>query len=69
MGYTMRTNQIRYTEWHSRKDLNQVVAHELYDHRDNPDENENVIDNGRYTKIVEDMAARMEAGWKAACPV
>ncbi len=68
MGYTMRVNTFRYTEWRSRKDLTRVVARELYDHRQNHDENENVIDHAAYTRIVEVMAARMNAGWKAARP-
>jgi len=69
MGYTMRTDQFRYTEWRSRKNLTRVVARELYDHRQNHDENENVINQAKYTKIVEKMATKMEAGWKAARPI
>ena len=66
MGYTMRTDKFRYTEWRSRKDLSRVVARELYDHRQNHDENENVIRSSQYAGIVEEMAAKMKAGWKAA---
>lgn len=68
MGYTLRTDTFRYTEWRSRKNLDRVVARELYDHRENHDENENVIDKAEYGDIVKDMAVRMKAGWKAARP-
>jgi len=68
MGYTMRTDMFRYTEWRSRKDLTRVVAKELYDHRKNHDENENVITNSAYTKIVEAMGKKLNSGWRAARP-
>ena len=68
MGYTMRTDLFRYTEWRSRADLTEVVARELYDHRKNHDENENVISNPEYAKITKELAAKMKAGWKAARP-
>lgn len=68
MGYTMRVESFRYTEWRSRKDLTRIVARELYDHRRNQDENENVIDHAAYTKIVEALAAKMKGGWRAARP-
>jgi iduronate 2-sulfatase len=68
MGYTMRVDTFRYTEWRSRKDLTRVVARELYDHRHHHDENENVIDQVGYAKIIKAMAAKMKAGWRAARP-
>jgi arylsulfatase A-like enzyme len=69
MGYTMRTDKFRYTEWRNRKNPTRVVARELYDHRRNRDENENVAGKTEYAKTVEELAARMKAGWKAARPV
>jgi len=68
MGYTMRTDQFRYTEWRKRNNLADMVARELYDHRHNHDENENVADGAAYAKIVEELAAKLKAGWKAARP-
>lgn len=38
MGYSMRTDRYRYTEWLER-DRKTVVARELYDHRSDPGEN------------------------------
>lgn len=69
MGYTMRTDKLRYTEWRDHKNPARVVARELYDHRQNHDENENVIGNAEFARIVDEMAARMNAGWKAARPM
>ncbi len=69
MGYTMRTHSFRYTEWRSRKDLTRVVARELYDHRVNHDENENVIDSAAYSGVVETLAEKMKSGWRAARPM
>ena len=68
MGYTMRTDKFRYNEWCDRKNLSRVVARELYDHRQNHNENENVIDSPDYTKIAKELAAKMKSGWKAARP-
>jgi hypothetical protein len=67
--YTMRTDKFRYTEWHDRKDPARIEARELYDHRQNHDENENVIDSARYAEKAQEMAAKMKAGWRAARPM
>jgi arylsulfatase A-like enzyme len=69
MGYTMRTDEFRYTEWRDRKNMARVVARELYDHRRNDDENENVVDNAEHSKTVRELAEKMRAGWKAARPM
>ncbi|MHC4628759.1 MAG: sulfatase [Planctomycetota bacterium] len=69
MGYTMRTDKFRYTEWRDRKNLDRVVARELYDHRQNHDENENIAVHAEHEKTLEQLAAKMKAGWKAARPL
>ena len=69
MGYTMRTHDFRYTEWRNRNNMDRVVARELYDHRRDDDENENVAGNVKYAKIVEELAEKMKAGWKATRPM
>jgi arylsulfatase A-like enzyme len=69
MGYTMRTDKFRYTEWRDRKDLARIETRELYDHRQNHDENENVIDSARYVEKAQEMAAKMKSGWRAARPM
>ncbi len=68
MGYTMRTDKYRYTEWRKRNNLSDVVARELYDHRRNNNENENVINKAANKAAVEELAAMIKSGWKAARP-
>jgi iduronate 2-sulfatase len=68
MGYTMRTQQFRYTEWRDRKALAKVVARELYDHRQNHDENENLASRAEYAKVLRQLGAKLNAGWRAGRP-
>ncbi|MCH2119501.1 MAG: iduronate sulfatase, partial [Pirellulales bacterium] len=44
MGYSMRTDRVRYTEWR-KFDSGQVVARELYDHTSDHDETENRVNS------------------------
>ena len=66
MGYSLRTAQYRYTVWLKgkfrsnipyRKEL--VVARELYDYSNDPDETVNVVDNKEYLTVAEDMDKKM----------
>lgn len=41
MGYTIRTDRYRYTEWYPFK-TDSIIARELYDHQKDPDESTNV---------------------------
>jgi iduronate 2-sulfatase len=41
MGYSMRTDDHRYTEWR-QMNTGQIVARELYDHTVDPAETENI---------------------------
>jgi arylsulfatase A-like enzyme len=68
LGYTMRTDRFRYTEWHRRNEPGTVVARELYDHRRNHDENENLAGDPAHAPLVQELAAQLKAGWKAARP-
>jgi arylsulfatase A-like enzyme len=43
MGYSMRTNRYRYTEWQDKQ--GKVVARELYDHQTDPAETKNVVES------------------------
>ena len=42
MGYSMRTDRWRYTEWVKKDKHDEVVARELYDHQSDPGETANV---------------------------
>jgi iduronate 2-sulfatase len=48
MGWSIRTERWRYTEWGN-------VGAELYDHDADPREHRNLADNPRFTLIVKDM--------------
>jgi arylsulfatase A-like enzyme len=65
MGYSMRTEQWRYTEWRKQ---DEVVARELYDHRADPDENVNVANHIEHRETVAALAKQIRAGWRAAVP-
>jgi len=56
LGYSMRTDRFRYTEWRSVAD-NSVVARELYDHDNDPNENINHAGNPRYADQIEELGA------------
>lgn len=67
MGYTMRTDGFRYTEW--RDDPGgEVRARELYDHRADAAENVNVADAPKNAERVERLAAQLARGWRGAVP-
>ena len=67
MGYTMRTERYRYTEWRDRK-TNEVMARELYDHEKDPQENINAVDAPEYKGDVQRLARMLDQGWRAALP-
>lgn len=67
MGYSMRTERFRYTEWKHLKS-GKILARELYDHRSDPGENVNIIDETRYTAVLKNLEEMMKLGWKGALP-
>jgi len=67
MGYSMRTERYRYTEWQRRK-TGEVVARELYDHQEDPQENVNLAAAGEHRDLAARLARQLKAGWKAARP-
>ena len=67
MGYSVRTDRYRYTEWQDRKSK-KVLARELYDHRSDPHENVNAADQSVYQKDVTVLSAIIKKGWRGALP-
>jgi len=67
MGYSMRTDRYRYTEWQNRA-TGKMVARELYDHQRDPAENRNVAEAPEHAELVKKLSAQLKAGWKAARP-
>jgi len=66
MGYSMRTDRYRLTEWIGAK--GESVAVELYDHQADPMENVNVAGRPENGALVERLLERLHAGWRSAGP-
>ena len=73
MGYSMRTDHYRYTEWVHFKgkplyqpQWNISYGTELYDHKKDPEENWNRADDPAYKEIRQTLMAQLHAGWRAS---
>ena len=67
MGYSMRTDQYRYTEWQERK-TGEVKERELYDLKNDPLCKESIVFKPENQKLVAQLHEKMKAGWKKAKP-
>lgn len=67
MGYTIRTDRHRYTEWQQR-DTGEILARELYDHACDPQENVNAAEQEANAAAVAALHDILAAGWQAAKP-
>ncbi|MEQ1861598.1 MAG: sulfatase [Chthoniobacteraceae bacterium] len=70
MGYSVRSDRFRYTEWRDWK-TGETTARELYDHQADPDETRNVAAAPEHHRDVEASAALLrglrpvvQPGWK-----
>jgi arylsulfatase A-like enzyme len=68
MGYSMRTERHRLTVWVARDDPTQIKAVELYDHAQDPQENENLAGRPEVRELQEQLLAAWRRGWKGALP-
>ncbi len=59
MGYSIRTDELRYTEWRSFQ-TNRVVSRELYDHSRDPREMENIAGLQSESGKIEMLADHLE---------
>jgi len=66
MGYSMRTDRYRFTEW-VNKSTGKVVARELYDHKTDPAETVNVAELKENMAIVTKLSEQL-AGAKNVAP-
>ena len=71
MGYSIRTDRYRYTEWPKFEgspvytpDWNSLIAVELYDHQDDPEENANLASDPQYEEIRQQLSDRLRSGWR-----
>jgi arylsulfatase A-like enzyme len=65
MGTTMRTDRYRYTEWRNTE-TDEVLARELYDHQEDPQENVNLAVQSDYESLIDGLAEQMARGWQGA---
>jgi len=80
MGYSVRTDNFRYTEWVRydtvtytpiwTKGFDRAKGHgtELYDHRIDADENVNIAYEERYSTARRELRVILRTGWRAAIP-
>lgn len=67
MGYTIRTDKYRYTEWYSegyrsydKYDESLIVGKELYDYEKDPNETKSFIGDKKYNDIQEDLQEKLQ---------
>ena len=61
-GYSVRTQNFRYTEWRSAN-TGTIVAQELYDHRSDPQENLNVANSPEREEQLRYAQSRLHQQW------
>ncbi|WP_320178440.1 sulfatase [Roseovarius pacificus] len=60
MGYSMRTDRYRYTEWRSMA-TKSIKARELYDHETDPAENTNIALDPANQALMETLSPKLQA--------
>ena len=63
MGYSLRTEHVRYTEWREWK-TGMLVARELYDHRRDPDETFNRVEDPAFRADVSRLTNMLAAHYE-----
>jgi iduronate 2-sulfatase len=66
MGYSMRTDRYRYTEW--LRPGGEIEAVELYDHQNDPQENINLGVLPQHENLLKNLGMQLHQGWRAAGP-
>jgi iduronate 2-sulfatase len=59
MGYTMKTDKYRYTEWLQN---NTVLERELYDHQDDPREMKNIAHEAKHKQLITELSQMLQKG-------
>jgi arylsulfatase A-like enzyme len=67
MGYSMRTDRYRYTEWQDQKS-GEVKFKELYDLKNDPLCKESIVFKPEHEKLIGELHEMMKAGWQKARP-
>jgi len=72
MGYGMRTERYHFIDWYFWDNENKVplnyAACELYDHKNDPQENINIADKPENQELINNLRKELKAGWRAARP-
>ena len=74
MGYSMRTDRYRYTEWVGFNDTTMAIdwttvyGTELYDHYLDHYENYNLVNNGSYSSVITQLSQELHDGWREVLP-
>lgn len=74
MGYSMRTQEHRYTEWvgfdpHTfQQNWTDVKSKELYILAEDPFEDHNLAEKPLYASLVEQLSNKLRLGWRCALP-
>ena len=72
MGYSIRTKEYHYVEWyywdHKKGERLDYVTSELYDIKNDPDENKNIAADKEMESVVKKLSKQLEDGWRAARP-
>ena len=74
MGYSLRDQKYRYTEWVDYDEDSHTPnwparkGAELYDHQNDPNENENLANDESMAAIRAQLSAQLHQGWRSALP-
>ena len=59
-GSSIRTHRYRYVEWRDLKSQ-EVVARELYDHKNDPGENVSVADRDEFSEAIHSLSLQLSS--------
>ena len=63
MGYTLRTDTYRYTEWQDRNS-GEIKARELYDHSASHEESANIIEQADKSATIDALSEQLASGYE-----
>ncbi|WP_231936256.1 sulfatase [Bythopirellula polymerisocia] len=65
MGYSLRTDGWRYTEWVNIENK-KIIARELYDHRDSQESSRNLVELPEYADLVSTLSKQLDTHQRTA---